>query len=62
MISYDSARIVHADFKTGALKITLDRSMPYKVNFRPDLIRNTILTEDGNMIIVGIDNKLAGSI
>ena len=35
--------------------------MPYPINFSPDLTRNTVLNEEANMIIVGIDNKVAGS-
>ena len=36
--------------------------MPYKINFSPDLTRNTVLTEKGDMVIVAIDNKLAGGV
>ena len=36
--------------------------MPYEIKFSPDLSRNTILKEDGNMVLVAIDNKLAGSV
>ena len=62
MISYDSIKLVQANFKNGFLEITTDRVMPYDINFSPDLSRNTILKEDGNMVIVAIDNKLAGSV
>ena len=62
LISNDSARLVLADFATGKLKITLDTTMPYKINFSPDLNRNTILTEKGDMVIVAIDTKLAGGV
>ena len=61
LISNDQVRLVWANFQTGVLEITTDSIMPYPINFSPDLTRNTILNEEANMIIVGIDNKVAGS-
>ena len=61
LISEDQVRLVWANFQTGVLEITTDSIMPYPINFSPDLNRNTILNEEANMIIVGIDNKVAGS-